>query len=604
VGLLSRRAVRAPAILAAALSAALALSCAAHPPAAAPPAAATSPHAARAVLVSFDGVSADLLTELLGQPGKLPFGGYRTIAARGLAARRSRPPTPSLTAPAHVTHVTGAMPEATGIVANWMLDRSKPFGAKLSGFDAPIRADTLWQAARRQGKRVGVLLYPGGDGTAPERTADFGLTFHPKKSAPARFVRLASGDWTDGGASTVRSYSPPRTARLEFPPTHHAATLVAIDTTDDGRVNYDRVEIMPESGETEAAGPGDWFGAEAAGEARRTGAWCKLLALAPDLSGAEIYAGGLFSSDAYPEAFRRDLDENAGFWPGVPDQDNADAHSPHPEIYVEQADRLAAFLTRAQVWAIRRGGWDLLLFYQPQVDEVEHPFFLTDPRQAGYTPERAVVFRGYVERAYATADRALDAIAKALSPSDALLVTSDHGMTPVRKTIYPNEILRQAGLTRMSGEETIDPSSAAAAIAESGIANVYLNPAEAPPDALARIEKLFAEYRVAGEAPFDRIVRRADAGPLGLDGPESGDLIVVARPGFNFSMSAVAGRTSGTPVNYGSHGYRNVYAPLDATFFAAGPGIAPARVDEFPSWRIASFLSRVLGIEPPRGAAP
>jgi hypothetical protein len=304
VGLLSRRAARAPAIPAAALSAALALSCAAHPPAAAQPAAAASTHAARAVLVSFDGVSADLLTELLGQPGKLPFGGYRTIAARGLAARRSRPPT--------------------GIVANWMLDRSKLFGAKLSGFDAPIRADTLWQAARRQGRRVGVLLYPGGDGTTPERTADFGLTFHPKKSAPARFVRLASGDWTDGGASAVRSYSPPRTARLEFPPTHHAATLVVIDTTDDGRVNYDRLEITPESGETEAAGPGDWFGAEAAGEARRTGAWCKLLALAPDLSAAEIYAGGLFSSDAYPETFRRDLDENAGFWPGVPDQDNAE----------------------------------------------------------------------------------------------------------------------------------------------------------------------------------------------------------------------------------------------------------------------------------------
>ena len=173
------------------------------------------------------------------------------------------------------------------------------------------------------------------------------------KYYPTRSVRLASGDWTGGGAGAVRSYSPPRTARLDFPPTHHAATLVAIDTTDDGRVNYDRLEITPESGETEAAVPGDWFAAEAAGEARRTGAWCKLLSLAPDLSVAEIYAGGLFSSDAYPEAFRRDLDENAGFWPGVPDQDHADAHSPHPEIYVEQADRLAAFLTRAPVWAIR-----------------------------------------------------------------------------------------------------------------------------------------------------------------------------------------------------------------------------------------------------------
>jgi predicted AlkP superfamily pyrophosphatase or phosphodiesterase len=555
------------------------------------------------VLVSFDGVSADLLYELLAQPGALPSGGYRRIAERGLAARRSRPPTPSLTAPSHVTHVTGALPQATGIVANWMLDRSKPFGEEVSGFDAPIRADTLWQAARRQGKRVGVLLYPGGDGATPERTADFGLTFHPKKSAPARFVRVAATDWSDAAASRTRSFSPPRASRLAFPPTGHAAALVAVDTTDDGRVNYDRLEIAPEAGAPGTVRIGEWFAAEAADGERRTGAWCKLLSLSPDLSETEIYAGVLESTDAYPDSFRSDLDGSAGFWPGVPDADHTGAKS-HPEIYVEQAERLADFLTRAQVRAIARGDWDLLLLYQPEVDEIEHPFFLTEPRQEGYSPERAAVFRGYVEKAYAMADRALDAIAKSLSASDALFVTSDHGMVPIWTTIYPNEILRQAGFTRMSGGETIDPSSAAAAIAESGIANVYLNPRAAPTDALARIEKLFTDFRVGGESPFDRIVRRADAGPLGLDAPESGDLIVIARPGFNFSTSAFAGKTSGVPKNYGGHGYRNAFAPLDATFFAAGPGIAPARVDEFPSWRIASFVCRTLGIDPPRDAAP
>ena len=106
-------------------------------------------------------------------PGKLPAGAFRRLAARGFHAVRSIPPTPSLTAVSHITHVTGALPEVTGIVSNLMRDFSRPFPRTISGFDAPIRAETLWQAARRQGKRVGVMLY--GVATCPWVTDGQGL---------------------------------------------------------------------------------------------------------------------------------------------------------------------------------------------------------------------------------------------------------------------------------------------------------------------------------------------------------------------------------------------------------------------------------------------
>ena len=72
-------------------------------------------------------------------PGKLPAGAFRRLAARGFHAVRSIPPTPSLTAVSHITHVTGALPEVTGIVSNLMRDFSRPFPRTISGFDAPIR---------------------------------------------------------------------------------------------------------------------------------------------------------------------------------------------------------------------------------------------------------------------------------------------------------------------------------------------------------------------------------------------------------------------------------------------------------------------------------
>src|SRR3954464_15438971 len=76
------------------------------------------PNAARAVLVSVDGMGGERLSRLLEQPGKLPAGGLRRLADSGFYAVRSVPSTPSLTPAAHATHVTGASPRDTGIVGN------------------------------------------------------------------------------------------------------------------------------------------------------------------------------------------------------------------------------------------------------------------------------------------------------------------------------------------------------------------------------------------------------------------------------------------------------------------------------------------------------
>ena len=223
------------------------------------------------MLVSFDGVGGDRLARLLEEPGKLPSGGFRGIAERGFHARRSRPPTPSLTAVSHVTHVTGALPEVTGIVSNEVLDPSGPFGTKLSGFDAPIRAETLWQAARRQGKKVGVILYPGADGRAPERSADWGINYVHSPLAAARLLTIPAASWRDAGP-VAGSHAAGRTVDVALRPTAHSFTLVAVDTTDDGKPNYDAVRIEGRQG-TEAARPGDWFSVEVSDAQGLAGAW-------------------------------------------------------------------------------------------------------------------------------------------------------------------------------------------------------------------------------------------------------------------------------------------------------------------------------------------
>jgi predicted AlkP superfamily pyrophosphatase or phosphodiesterase len=558
----------------------------------------------RAVLISFDGLAGARLERLLADPAKLPSGAFRRLAERGFHAVRSVPPTPSLTAVSHITHVTGALPQTSAIVSNLVLDFSKPFPATISGFSAPIRAETLWQAARRQGKRVGVMLYPGADGNGPDRTADWMMTWPGDPLAPGRVQSLPESAWqTVEAGETPNSFSPVRRTTLSFGKTSHFVGLLVLDGTDDGRVDYDRVLVLPETGGRREARVGEWFPVEVASREGRTGAWCKLLALAPDLSRAEIYVGPLNRSTGVPEEWVRTLDEQVGFWPGVPDSATFGADSGRPEIFLEQAERLVDFLTRADLLALSRRDWDLLLIYQPEVDETGHEFLLVDPKQPRFTPERSARFLGLVERSYALADESLDAIEKALTPADSIFVTSDHGMTPIWGEISIVDILREAGLVRLDAEKKVAASSPMAPVPASGIAHVYLNP-RAGRELLDRAEKVLRDFRVGDESPFDRLVRREEAGDLGLRAPESGDLIVLAKPGFLFAKAAREdGALAGERGDYGGHGYRNVYPEIDATFFAAGPGIPHAKVDAIGSWEIAGRVARALGIAPPRNAA-
>ena len=580
----------------------LAEACAPARPAPAPHAAPPPVAAARrAVLVSFDGTSGVRLARLLSEPGKLATGGFRRLAENGFLAVRSIPCSPSLTPAAHATHITGALPRDTGIVGNVLLDPTRPFGARRNGFDTPLRAETLCEAARRQGKRVGVMAYPHGAGTPPTGCAGFGMNWVADPVSRPRVTRFAAGSWSPSAAAGVPSYSPPKGAVLEFPPTAHRAAIVALDSTNDGRLDYDSLRVQPEVGAAVIVHPGETFPVEVRGKSGRAGSWCKLLSIAADLSKTEVYCGGLWESDVFPEEFRREVDRKAGFWPGRADYNVFGPHSEHPEVYLEQSDRLTEFLTKADLAALARPDWDLLLLYQSEVDAVEHHFLLADPKQEEYTPERAARFAGFIDHAYADADRAISRFLALLTPRDYLFVTSDHGMTPLHTEIYPPELLVENGFTKLGKDRNFDPSSTAVAMVSSGAAHVYVNPT-APAGTLDSVEKLLSAFRVRGESPWDVVVRREAAGDLALDAPESGDLILLAKPGYHLSMSLRPGRLSGPSEEYGGHGYRAAYPEIDATFLAMGPGISNEKIDEMSSTLIASRVAAALGIDPPRNA--
>src|SRR6478672_8158373 len=249
------------------LAAALALSCRTVPPAA-PPAAAPLPPPApprRVVLLSLDGADADTLHRLYAE-GALSAGGFARFFREGEVADRLVPVDPTLTATNHISLATGYTAERTGIVSNVFHPAGAPFLETRSGFAAEIGTETLWEAARRQGRRVAVATWPGVDGASPRRRADWGMFYSEEPDRRSDLVTVESGLWEEAddiaAAQKIVSHSPVLRILVQAGSggaRTQSFDLLAVDSTDDGKVDYDSLAVIPPGGKDAVAlKVGEW----------------------------------------------------------------------------------------------------------------------------------------------------------------------------------------------------------------------------------------------------------------------------------------------------------------------------------------------------------
>ena len=599
----------------------------------------TTPDAAaarRVVLLSLDGVAAERHRDNLRDGVYRDPDGLAAFAG-GTVVERAIPVNPTLTAANHAAIATGTSAAITGIVGNEFKLPGAAVGSEVSGFAAPWGAESLWQAFRRQGRRVGVLAFPGCDGATPARTADFGLTYAQAPYAPARTVTLAAAEFTATALSPgLASFSPPRRAAITVAfsapglPPAATFTATALDTTDDGVADYDTLAI---GGDADGATltrvhAGQWFplrlrAPHPDGGERTVGAWCLLQRLPPDLAGVTVYRGGFYATEAYPREFREALEAAAGFWPGPGDERaltrrEAGAAGLTLAEVLAQVRRFSEFFTACARTAIARERFDLLMLYQPVVDEVEHRFLLVDRRQPGFTPARAAAAAAAVTDAFRIGDRAVGEVARALDlRRDALVVVSDHGMAPVWESVEINQLLQHAGLTaaeRGGRGWRVAPTSRMEAVANGGCAHLYVNLAGRDAGGVVapteRAEVLrdaavaLARAQVEGADVVERIVGRSELADVGLDSPAAGDLVVFLRPGFAAEPGIGApGAPWHEPASVaGRHGYLDTHPEMAAIWLARGAGVPHRRVGERSLTEVAAFVSRLAGVAPPAQA--
>ncbi|PYT36721.1 MAG: hypothetical protein DMF52_06035 [Acidobacteria bacterium] len=202
--------------------------------------------------------------------------------------------------------------------------------------------------------------------------------------------------------------------------------------------------------------------------------------------------------------------------------------------------------------------------------------YLHGPDSAGHLegPEAPAV----MERVRQT-DQLVERLLRALEgvPRSALVVVSDHGMTPVSRVLRTAEFLRDGAARR------------ARAVSSGAVSNIYC------PDAPSCDGAESALRRTTGVSVF-----RQEALPDDLryrQPSRTGDLVAIAPAGAYF-----ADGPNGIRPARGMHGYRPEEKSMQGIFRAWGAGVRRgSRSDSIRAVDVAPFVCRLLGIECPPG---
>ena len=581
--------------------------------------------AERVVVVSYDGVGADLAWRWIVDGVAAEPGGLADMAREGFSVRRMRMADPTLTSVNHAVLASGRQPGATGIVSNVFRPAGAALGTRVSGFEAVSEVPTLWSAARAAGLPVGSLVWPG-TGNGDER-ADFGLAWPGEPALASAVLELdpetagTTGELPSADGVPALAW----TIVLDFGPDAEPETaealLALVDGTPDGKPRWDTVGIRaPGSGDWRLLGDRDWFDLtlelrlpDVVGKHRWV-SWSKVVHLDPVRGRVRLYRGAVARTVGWPHDFAAELTEAIGPWPGIPDDPLLaawwlDASAGIDlDVYLEQIERLDRWLDEAARWTVANREFRLLLAYHPGPDEYQHSSLIVEPDQWAWSPGRALAAAEGLKRVGRSVDRSAASLWALLDGErDVLVALSDHGHLPLVDEVRLNVALAAAGLVHLESGETrawVAPTSPMVAVGSGGAAHLYLNlegrdlggvvPRARAGELLARAAKVLADLSADGRPVVERLLGRDELPAAGLDHPASGDLVVFLEPGFTTSNS-LEGEVVAPARYYGQHGHLAHHDPLCGMLFLRGAGIRKGRADELPATAVAPMVASLLG---------
>lgn len=574
----------------------------------------TSEKARRSVmLISWDGGKADTVYGLIDK-GVLP--NFYALAQQGVRAEYAQSVDPSLTAAAQNSIATGAYPWRTGIVSNSYHQPSDSFYWYQRGFDDLLdQAEPVWVTASRAGLTSAAVFFNGGSPQHPGQLADYTIGYGIR-DAYSRQEKIAFKPTSQPWQGEIpASFSPLQEASFNIKEVARVY-LLALDSSDDGQVNYDTVLLNT----TRSLGQ--------TSQLLQANQWGRLL-LVPSLgSGAEFLIQGfqqeplkvtLFYTNVYhntaaPRQLLEALNEKFGFFPSGPDSYALEHGWITPEQNLYLLEESTRWMAEVAAWVYTTYQPDLLYTWQDAFDAAGHSYSMQDPRQLNYSPEAVQQNTAHFEQAAQMADSALGIILDAVDlDTTTMLLVADHGMAPIHTVVYVNTILEQAGLLVLDEKDyVVVNQSKAIAVASGGAVHIYINikghekDGIVPPEEIepiqAQIIEIFSTLSdpQTGEPVFQRVLPQEQLDALHLYHINSGDIFAQANPGYHLDSWRGMEEIFEPADFYGQHGYDSTLPDMHAFFIAAGLGV-PASGEWIPPVQIIDYaptIAHLLGFTP------
>jgi len=596
--------------------------------------------------------------------GKLP--NIKKMMDRGTYGY-SKPVFPSHTPVNFATLLTGAYPKTHGVSDGPMHVEERPLDkVAIGGFSSTAKkVEPIWVTLEKAGKKIVLLSIPGS--TPPEldegiilrgRWAGWGADFYAlnfqskgdlterKKQGRSSRLFFSGSELTryidlkpaEGWDKMPASFSPALEENLEA----WGLTIFAyiFDTTDDGKANYDRVVFSLDKNTVMAdLAEGEW------------GPWCPVVLKWQEqsvLSDARLKVIALKIDPASLNGFLRVrcLYNNLNRWiakpPDVADDmrrevgpmvDFVDNFPPQLIYYPQDKDTFLEEMAMSFDWHLAATRF-ILARYQPDVyihDTYSSNQMLTSRWWLGYIDPSSKRYKDVSdkERAklwdevlgmYKRIDDIAGEYLKRADSNTIIVLSSDHGVAPLNKSVNLNNLFAREGLLRFTidketGEPVIDWANSKVIYLK--MDNIYIRP-----DGLAglwkrgsgqeyeklrnRVIKMLLNLQDEnGEKPVAKVVTWEDSGSqLDLPSDRVGDLVVANVPGFGWDEEMTQDMAIFTiPLETG---YKQAILPeknksLWTPFIIMGPGIKKnhelkkpiVAVDQYPT------IMHLLGVKIP-----
>src|SRR5262245_22886079 len=590
----------------------------------------------KAIVLAWDGTVPAFVHEML-RAGKLP--NLAKLIEGGALADEVIAGFPSKTASGFASLMTGAPPRATGISGNRVPRAPRDqftILESLNAFDeAPLKAETLWSAAQRSGKKVVISHIPSYRGEESGNTVRFagynGIAGRDGiVTRRAIQKNAAQPPWSDSPVSDA----PP--IEISFMVGKSKFFGLLIDDPADAQSGYDTIviatgrsgaEIKAKLKPADAMGGGELFWSDPIavdGNGNQNArVYFRLFDLKPDGSDLflyysrpvlEIALDSTASASATVRAFIGNgasiLYQTGGLGRTIANGGNGGAEARYLETMMFAQHQLM----ETNRWALENLPWDLYLAYTPFPDEAEHAWRgHLDPTLPTFRREIADKLRPSLEQVYRSCDDHLGLLLSKRPPDSLFALISDHGIQGIYKRVALNQALQENGLLAVDSQGRVD--LAKTKIIYPGVNNGYLlinstdrkngivGPAERG-ELVRKVSEMLLAIRDGERQVITSVLdAETDGQANGIGGETGGDLYIELAQGYDFDPRMSGGQLITETEPYGFHGANPAQASMRTLMVLNGPGIRHAT--NLKNVRLIDFaptLAWLLSLPKPKDA--